>query len=137
MIFCFQFLDVQYCVSMAVRLDPELWEEIKNKFIATTAYGGKGWNARKAQMAVKEYKARGGRYSPAVPRSKTSLKKWTDEKWGYAGKEGKSRYLPEKVRKSMSAKEKRIENRRKSNKKGTRVPYTESTKKKMRAAGVF
>lgn len=121
----------------AKRLDEDLWAKIKRKYLESSQYGGKGWNARKAQLAVKEYKKKGGRYSKAVSRKNTSLHKWTDEKWGYTGKEGESRYLPEKVRSKLTRGEKAAENRRKSTKKGERVPYTASVTKKMRQAGVL
>jgi hypothetical protein len=47
----------------AERTDPELWEEVK----AEVKQGSKGgeageWSASKAQLAVQEYKKRGGRY---------------------------------------------------------------------------
>lgn len=116
----------------AVRLDPDLWESIKTKYQKSPKYGGKGWNARKAQLAVQEYKRKGGRYSPSVKRQDTSLHKWTQEKWDYVGEPGKSRYLPEKVRKALSPQEKRTENRRKSNLKGQCIPYSPSVLKKFR-----
>lgn len=94
--------------------DAKLWEKIKTKW----HYGEKGgvpgqWNARKAQLAVQEYKRLGGTYKTARPSRKNSLVRWTKEDWGYIdGKRG-NRYLPKKIRSKLTPKEKRIENRRK------------------------
>jgi len=48
---------------MSTALDKPLWNRIKNK-IYRESIGGKAgtWNARKAQLAVKEYKKAGGKY---------------------------------------------------------------------------
>lgn len=121
----------------AKRLDEKLWERIREKYRNTEKYGGKGWNARKAQLAVKEYKSLGGRYDETVPRAKTSLHKWTQEKWDYAGKAGDSRYLPEAVRERLTKAERAAENRRKRGKKGQYIPYTRSVRKKLKRAGVL
>lgn len=41
----------------------KLWNSIKRRVKASSKGGDKGqWSARKAQMAVKKYKARGGKY---------------------------------------------------------------------------
>ena len=94
--------------------DAKLWGKVKRKW----HYGEKGgvpgqWNARKAQLAVQEYKKLGGTYKTARPSRKNSLVKWTQEDWGYIdGKKG-NRYLPRKIRSKLSAAEKKTENRRK------------------------
>ena len=45
------------------RTNPSLWKTIKNKFQRSSLGGLSGqWSARKAQLAVKEYKEKGGKY---------------------------------------------------------------------------
>lgn len=124
-----------------VRTHPRVWERIRKKWLESPKPGVAGqWNARKAQLAVKEYKkycsekfSDTGYSSPKSPtHSKTnSLAKWTKEKWDYVGKPG-GRYLPEKVRESMSKGEKAREDRRKKGKLGVHVPYSKSVTEKMR-----
>jgi len=85
--------------------------------------GGKGgrpgqWSARKAQMAVQEYKKAGGAYvGPKT--SDNSLVKWTAEDWGTkSGRkstETGERYLPRRAREALSPAE-----------------YAETTSKKQR-----
>lgn len=92
--------------SRAERTDPRLWETVKTSILK----GGKGgepgqWSARKAQMAVQEYKRCGGGY--AGPNSAdNSLSQWTDEEWGTrSGKpsgETGERYLPRQAREHLS-----------------------------------
>jgi hypothetical protein len=123
--------------SRVVRSNPNLWESIKNKWIRGSKAGSPGKiSARKMQLAVQEYKRRGGRYIGGS-KQKTSLAKWTREDWGYVGKPRKSRYLPAKVRKSLSPREKRIENRRKGSRLGKWVPYSSSVKRKMKKLRIF
>lgn len=83
--------------------DANLWGKIKTKW----HYGEKGgvpgqWNARKAQLAVKEYKRLGGRYKTARPSRKNSLARWTKEDWGYIDGKSGNRYLPKKIRSKYS-----------------------------------
>mgnify|MGYP001307323780 CR=1 FL=1 len=76
--------------------------------------GGKPgqWSARKAQLAVQEYKKKGGKYV-GNNRKKTDLHKWTKEDWGtrsgrpsIQGKKASGeRYLPRKAREALSKKE--------------------------------
>jgi hypothetical protein len=121
---------------MVTRTNQKLWEKIK-KSVHKGSVGGKAgtWNARKAQLAVKKYKNLGGKYKGGKSPS-NSLSKWTREKWDYIdGKKG-NRYLPEKIRKSLSRAQKSAENRRKrsATKKGQRrSPYTKSVRSKMRS----
>jgi hypothetical protein len=119
--------------GIAVKNNPELWEKVKKQVTVDTKGGPSGkWSARKAQLAVKLYKEKGGGYIGSKPRSRdNSLKKWTDEKWGYVGKEKHSRYLPEKVRSHLSRSSKRSENRKKSTRHGEWVPYGEEVRKLM------
>ena len=113
------------------RTSPKLWEKVKEK-IKKSPKGGKPntWSARKAQLAVALYKKEGGSYT-GKKSSCNSLKKWTEEEWGYInGTSG--RYLPKNVREHLSPKEKKIENKLKGNKKGKHIPYSPSVLKKFR-----
>lgn len=91
------------------RRSPRLWERCKAS--AISRMGGK-FSARAMQLAVKLYKAHGGRYkSPSKPPvNRNSLRRWTAEDWGYAGKPKESRYLPRIVRERLTASEKRRTN---------------------------
>jgi len=120
-------------MATAVRTDEKLWQKIKNQLLDDN---DGAWNARMAQQAVKKYKQEGGKYKSTVSRKNTSLAKWTAEDWGYAGKPGASRYLPAKVRESLTPAERKRENNLKGKKRG-KVPYSESVKNKMRDAGIF
>ena len=93
----------------AKRTDPKLWEKVKKRVTAGDKGGEKGeWSARKAQLAVSEYKKEGGGYEGKKSKD-NHLKQWTDEEWGTkSGKEsGKTgeRYLPKKAREKLSDKE--------------------------------
>ena len=63
----------------AEKSDPKLWQQVKDEITA----GNKGddpgqWSARKAQLAVQEYKNRGGGYEDdGADRDETSLRQWT------------------------------------------------------------
>ncbi|MEG3181946.1 hypothetical protein [Sphingomonas sp. LT1P40] len=88
----------------AERTNPRLWEEVKAEVIAGDKGGKPGqWSARKAQMAVAEYKRRGGDYEESgLAQDETDLHQWTQAKWGTAsgadsGKSGE-RYLPRDIR---------------------------------------
>jgi hypothetical protein len=91
-------------MSDAKKTDPELWEKVKDELKASDKGGDKGqWSARKAQMAVQEYKRRGGGYADDGPgQEDTHLHEWTEEDWGTrsGGESGETgeRYLPRKVR---------------------------------------
>ena len=91
-------------MSSAKKTDPELWEKVKEEFMQSDKGGDKGqWSARKAQLAVKEYKKRGGGYEDDGPdQEDTSLHEWTEEDWGTKSGEDSAdsgeRYLPKKVR---------------------------------------
>ena len=90
----------------AERSDPALWDKVKKEITAGAKGGEKGeWSARKAQMAVAEYKKRGGGYvGERDPHN--SLHEWSEEEWGT--KSGKKsgdtheRYLPKKAREALS-----------------------------------
>jgi|TARA_A100001391_G_scaffold158617_1_gene117085 hypothetical protein len=103
-------------VATAKKRDPAKWARAKAK--AKRKMGGKH-SARAMQLAVKYYKDMGGRYS-GKKSSKNKLSKWSKQKWDYVVKADKKkpkakrgRYLPESVRKSLSASEKAATNRRK------------------------
>ena len=93
----------------AEKTDPALWEKVKDEITAGAKGGKKGqWSARKAQMAVQEYKKRGGGYVGEQDEH-NSLHEWTEEDWGTkSGKEsGKTgeRYLPKEARQKLSNEE--------------------------------
>jgi hypothetical protein len=122
--------------KVAIKSNPKLWERIKNRVKAGSKGGPKGkWSARKSQLLVKAYKSAGGKFKGKKSRN-NSLSKWSREKWDYINKSGRKskrgRYLPEKVRRSLTPSEKRRENRRKGSKRGKWVSYSKSVTKKMR-----
>ena len=90
----------------AEKTDPKLWDTIKNKVEAGDKGGKPGqWSARKAQLAVHDYKAAGGGYK-GKKSPDNHLAQWTKEEWGtksgqQSGETGE-RYLPKKARQKMS-----------------------------------
>lgn len=93
----------------AERDDPELWEKIKQEVTAGAKGGKKGqWSARKAQLAVQEYKHSGGGYLGEKD-ADNSLHQWSEEDWGTksgkASGETGERYLPKEARKALSDEE--------------------------------
>ena len=91
-------------MASATRTDPELWEKVKREITDGDKGGEPGqWSARKAQMAVQEYKRRGGGYADdGTGQEDTDLHEWTEEDWGTrsgqeSGESGE-RYLPRRVR---------------------------------------
>jgi hypothetical protein len=92
--------------SKVERSDPRLWERVKRD-LTRSDKGGKPdqWSARKAQLAVQEYKRRGGGYRGRKPKD-TSLEQWTEEEWGTkSGRrslESGERYLPRRAREELS-----------------------------------
>jgi hypothetical protein len=94
----------------AHRTDPDLWERVKKKITKSDKGGLPGqWSARKAQLAVQEYKRLGGGYIGKKNKN-NSLSVWTREEWGtLSGKpsiQGKNatgeRYLPKAAREMLS-----------------------------------
>lgn len=91
-------------MSSAKKTDPDLWEEVKEEFMQSDKGGDPGqWSARKAQLAVQEYKKRGGGYEDDGPdQEDTDLHEWTEEDWGTKSGDTSEntgeRYLPKKVR---------------------------------------
>ena len=100
----------------AEKTDPKLWERVKSRITQGDKGGRKGqWSARKAQLAVQEYKKQGGGYRGRKAKD-NSLRQWTEEEWGT--KSGKStetgeRYLPKKARRALSDEEYRRTTRKK------------------------
>ena len=95
--------------SGAKRRDPKKWSRIKSAVKAGSKGGKPGqWSARKAQLAVQRYKKAGGGYK-GKKSGKSSLSKWTKQKWGTkSGKPSRKtgeRYLPKKARQALSPQE--------------------------------
>jgi len=91
------------------RANPGLWNSIKKKILFGDKGGKSGqWSARKAQLAVQEYKKKGGKYIGKKDKA-NSLVRWTNQKWrtrsGKPSLETGERYLPEKAILSLSEKE--------------------------------
>ncbi len=86
--------------------DPALWEKVKEQVTEGDKGGKPGqWSARKAQMAVREYKQEGGGY--AGPKSADNhLAEWTREDWGtksgHPSETTGERYLPKQVREKLT-----------------------------------
>ena len=95
--------------ATAKKNDPELWEKVKAEITAGDKGGSPGqWSARKAQLAVQEYKRRGGTYSGRKTKD-NHLLRWEQEEWGTkSGKpsgETGERYLPKEAREAISDEE--------------------------------
>jgi hypothetical protein len=115
-------------MSTARRTNEKLWQSIVSKIKRNNRAQGKYiWSARDAQKAVREYKAKGGRYIGAKRRD-NSLAKWTKQKWGYISK-GSSRYLPRKAISALTSGEKSSLSR--SKKLGIRKRYPSTLRKKI------
>ncbi len=90
----------------AEKTDPKLWETVKQHVTAGDKGGKPGqWSARKAQMAVGEYKSAGGGYK-GKKAADNHLSQWTKEEWdtksgGQSGETGE-RYLPKQARETLS-----------------------------------
>ncbi len=95
--------------STAEKTDPKLWDKVKKQVTAGDKGGKPGqWSARKAQMAVGEYKSEGGGYK-GKKTADNHLSQWTGEDWGtksgkQSGKTGE-RYLPKQARETLSDQE--------------------------------
>lgn len=112
----------------AVKRDPIKWKRIVSRVKAGSKGGRPGqWSARKAQMAVAQYKSSGGGYVGGKS-SDNSLRKWGREDWGtksgknsIQGKEATGeRYLPQSKRDHMTKEEykKTSDKKRRDTKKG-------------------
>ena len=97
-------------MSTAKKTKPTLWKRIVSRIKSQASHGTAAgqWSGRKAQAAVKAYKKAGGGYRGGS-KSKTSLAKWSKQKWrtksGKKSSETGERYLPEKAIKNLSASE--------------------------------
>jgi len=129
-------------MATSEKTKPKLWQRI----VSSVKRGNKGgrkneWSARKSQLAVQRYKKAGGGYK-GKKSSKNSLSKWTKQDWGYITKSDadkprkkKGRYLPKKVRESLTPSQKAYENRKKrqATAKGKQsAKYSKKTSKKVR-----
>lgn len=88
---------------MARKLDPELWQRSKQRACSRAKLCKH--SARKMQWAVRDYKARGGRYASSPSPSSNSLARWTRQRWRtHSGKpsDGVRRYLPAEAWKHLS-----------------------------------
>ena len=93
----------------AKKTKPKLWEKVKAEVTSGDKGGKPGqWSARKAQMAVQEYKAEGGGYE-GKKTADNHLVEWGREDWGTkSGKpsgETGERYLPKKAREALTKEE--------------------------------
>jgi hypothetical protein len=92
---------------MTERSNEKLWQSIKNKVLSSEVAGTKAdqWSARKAQLAVKEYKSKGGGYKSEKDKS-NPLTKWSEQNWrtksGLPSSMTGERYLPYKAIQSLS-----------------------------------
>ena len=101
----------------ADKSDPDLWEKVKHEVTEGDKGGKPGqWSARKAQMAVQEYKHEGGGYK-GEKTPDNHLVQWEEEHWGtksgHKSGETGERYLPEKARDALSAEEYKRTSRKK------------------------
>ncbi len=109
----------------ADRTNPVLWEKIKHMVTQEEVQGTrKGqWSARKAQLAVKLYKQRGGSYRGKKSK-KNSLERWQTQHWttksGLPSHVTGERYLPSEAILHLSSSEYRRTSaaKRKSMKRG-------------------
>ncbi len=95
--------------EQADKTDPALWDKVKHA-VTEGGRGGKPgqWSARKAQLAVHDYKAAGGGYKGEKSED-NHLHQWTEEHWGTksgqpSGQTGE-RYLPEHARATLTDRE--------------------------------
>ena len=92
--------------TTAKRTDPALWDRIKQSVTEGDKGGHPGqWSARKAQLAVHDYKAAGGTYEGRKD-PHNHLAEWTREEWGTrSGQPSDStgeRYLPKQARDALT-----------------------------------
>ena len=94
----------------ATKSKPKLWKRIVARIKSQASHGTRAgqWSGRKAQALARLYKKAGGGYRGGG-KSKTSLSKWSKQKWrtksGKKSSKTGERYLPEKAIKSLSARE--------------------------------
>lgn len=124
----------------ADRVDEALWQRVKDGVQKSNIGGTKAnqWSARKAQIAVRRYKALGGRYK-GPRRASNSLVKWSRQRWRTASGRPShitgERYLPAKAFQALSDREIQVvnESKRRAFKQGRqfdRMPVSISKKVK-------
>lgn len=95
--------------ATAQKTEPDLWEKVKREVTHGDRGGKPGqWSARKAQLAVQDYKKQGGGYKGGRTND-NHLLQWTREQWATksgetSGKTGE-RYLPARARAHLTDKE--------------------------------
>jgi hypothetical protein len=96
------------------RTNEKLWASVVSSVKAGSKGGDAGqWSARKAQLAGKIYKDKGGGYTGEKTEAQKSMTKWTKQEWTTSsGKpsEGKRRYLPKAAWSALSESEKKATN---------------------------
>lgn len=96
------------------RTNEKLWKLVVSSVKAGTKGGDAGqWSARKAQLAGKMYKDKGGGYTGEKTEAQKSMTKWTKEEWTTSSgepSEGKRRYLPKAAWSALSDSEKKATN---------------------------
>jgi len=95
--------------ATAEKTDPALWEQVKEQVTEGAKGGEPGqWSARKAQLAVSEYKKAGGGYRGKKAED-NHLVQWEHEEWGtksgHKSADTGERYLPKKARDALTAEE--------------------------------
>ena len=120
----------------ATRTNQKLWSRIKDEVTSGSKGGHPGeWSARKAQLAVKLYKDRGGKYSGRKS-SKNSLYQWTIQDWrtksGLPSLITGERYLPAKAIAHLTPEEYASTSRKKKQGKTQFVKQPKSIARKIR-----
>ena len=113
--------------STAKKTNPKLWDKVKGKVLRADKGGKPGqWSARKAQLAVADYKKEGGGYE-GPKQADNHLSQWTRQDWGTrsgedSGKTGE-RYLPKQARETLSDEEyaRTTKKKRADSKKGKQI----------------
>jgi hypothetical protein len=127
--------------TTAIRTNERMWQSIKRSVLKSTKGGVSGkWSARKAQIATRIYKSRGGKYKGRRS-PQNSLTRWSKQQWRYSSaknsKQKRGRYLPSIVHKHLSSRSRNAENRRKGSKRGTRVKYGSEVKRLMKKYRIY
>ena len=92
--------------ARAEKTDPALWQKVKARVQRGDKGGGRGqWSARKAQLAVREYRKAGGGYRGGKGAG-NHLLQWDREDWGTKSgrrsRDNGERYLPRQTRAALS-----------------------------------
>jgi hypothetical protein len=131
--------------SEASYTKPQLRERLKEQIKQSDKGGRPGqWSARKSQLLVQQYEAKGGGYTGERTEKQKDLRRWTKEEWqtkdGAArarhGKETE-RYLPKKAWEKLSPAEREATDKKKrtTSRSGKQfVPNTQKAKAARRSA---